>query len=288
MRLSVIVTSYNSPTTLAECLASLARQSEAAEIVVADCSAQNPAAALQARFPAVRFLHFSERRKVPELRWAAFEHTTGGIVAAVEARCVPSPQWCRALLRAHEAQPDAPAAGGPVLLAAEANAISTGLYFNEYGLFAPPIEQGWRNELSGANLSYKRAALEAEPDLLRAGAWETLLHARWRERGLRLWLASDAAVTFHNSMPLGTILRQRFHYGRGYAGARFAAAARASRLAYALGSPFLLPFLLTARTARLRWNWVRSLPWQLVFGLAWSAGETAGYLFGPPQRHDIF
>lgn len=286
MRLSVIVTSYNSPAILAECLASLARQSEAAEIVVADCSPQDPAGNLQARFPKVRFLHCSGRRRVPELRWAALAHTTGGVVAAVEARCVPSPQWCRELLRAHEERPEAPAVGGPVLLAAGAGAMSTGLYFNEYGLFAPPLEAGWRSDLSGANLSYKRAALEAEADLLRAGAWETLLHARWRERGLRLWLADTATVTFHNSMPLATILRQRFHYGRGYAGTRFTALA--PRFAYALGSPLVLPFLLTARTACLRWDWIRSLPWQFLFALAWSIGETAGYLFGPPQHHDIF
>lgn len=284
MRLAVIVTSYNSPSTLEQCLASLAAQPEASEIVVADCSPEDPAPRLRVRFPAVRFLHFAGPRSVPELRWKALAETTGVLIAAVEARCVPAADWCRCLAAAHAAHPDAPAVGGPVALASDASALDTGLYFNEYGLFAHPVASGWRADLSGANLSYKRADLEAERDLLDAGAWETWLHERWRSQGRGLWLAADAVVTFRNSMPLGVILRQRFHYGRGYAGAR-----GGPRLIRLLLSP-LLPAVLTLRIARslgtrLRW---RAFGWLLLFTSAWAAGEAAGYLFGPPERHEIF
>ena len=284
MRLAVIVTSYNSPATLELCLTSLAAQPEAAEIIVADCSPVDPATRLQIRFPAIRFLHFPAPRTVPELRWAALRQTNCELVAAVEARCVPASDWCRRLMEAHLAHPGAPAVGGPVALAPESSPIAAGLYCNEYGLFAHPAVSGSRGDLSGANLSYKRADLEAQPELLNAGAWETRLHERWLAAGRTLWLAGGALVTFHNSMPLGVILRQRFHYGRGYAGAR-----SGPRLVRALLSP-LLPAVLLVRTVRAlgsRMPW-RGFGWLLLFTTTWAAGEAVGYLFGPPERHEIF
>ena len=80
-------------------------------------------------------------------------------MAAVEARCVPASDWCARIETAHAAFPEAPAIGGSVAVAEGASARDLGLYFCEYGLYVPPAQEGITRDLSGANLSYKRAAL---------------------------------------------------------------------------------------------------------------------------------
>ena len=101
--LSVIVTSYESPQVLEQCLEALSAQADVAEIVVADCSRRDPGGSLGERFPAVRFLHFNEPRTVPRLRWAALPETSGEIVGAIEARTIPTTDWAARILAAHRA-----------------------------------------------------------------------------------------------------------------------------------------------------------------------------------------
>lgn len=284
----MIVTSYQSPSrepgkTLDECLESIALQvGPEDEIVVADCSPVAP----EIRVPRVKLIHFSEKRPVPEMRWAALRATSGDLVAAVESRCVPDSAWLKDLAEAHAKYPDAAGIGGTVS-AFRSSALDDGLYFCEYGHYAPPIAAGPSRELSGANLSYKRAALEKESDLLDAGCWETLIHLRWRDRGIPLAL-SRADVRFVNGMPLAVIVRQRFDYGRNYAASR-----SVPRLPFAAASA-ALPFLLTWRLARsaggkgLAGRFLRCLPYVFLFNLAWSAGEFCGYLFGPAKGARIY
>lgn len=267
-------------------------QAEAEEIIVADCSPENPAKTFASLFPQVRFLSFTEKRTVPQMRWEAFRHTTGAIIAAVEARCQPAGDWCATLLCAHAKWADAPAAGGPVVLREPASARDLGLYFCEYGLYAPPVQEGPVRELSGANLSYKRAALEQLPDLLEAGAWETLLHDRWRKQG-RALIMCQAKVIFENGMDLNVIFRQRFAYGRGYAAARLPKGVPLQRIVYA-GFCSVLPFLLAVRLwnaaseKALSASYWRAFGWIFVFSCAWSLGEMAGYLFGKAKGNQIF
>ena len=292
MVLSVIVTSYNSPKTLELCLESLAAQPEAGEMVVADCSRVNPGPELSRKFPNVKFLHFPERHSVPVLRWAAFCETHGDVVAAVEARCVPHGDWCALLAAAHLAHPDVPAIGGPVAPAEASSRRDLGMFFCEYGLYAPPVTEGNSVDLSGANLSYKRTALLALKDMLDAGSWETLIHDRWRRAGLSLRLSS-ATVVFHNSMPLGIALQQRFWYGWGYSADRMATRSRAASFLFAAASP-MLPFLLTRRLWRaakqkhLTSPFRGALGWTFLFQSAWAAGECCGYLFGRLRRERVF
>lgn len=292
MELSVIVTSYESPQTLRKCLESLTSQPEAGEIWVSDCSAVNPERILGSIFPGVRFLHFEGLRSVPELRWAAYFQTRGDVVAAVEARCIPSTVWCAEIVDAHRRFPETPGIGGPVDVARPATPADLGLYFCEYGLFPPPGDDAEVEAISGANLSYKRPALEESADLLRAGEWETLLHARWVRSRRRLRFGR-ATVVFENTMSARTALRQRFHYGRGYAADRLRGRGLPVRLLSAVGTAALPALMVSrmaaaaARSGRGR-DFVRGLPWALVLCAAWSLGEFTGYLAGPPRRARIF
>jgi hypothetical protein len=287
--LSVIVTSCDTPDLLERCLAALDPQDAAREIVVADCSASDPTDAIRRRFPRVRVLRF-DRLSVPGLRWQAVGRTSGDLIAAVEARCTPSGDWCRQLVDAHGARPDAPAIGGPVGLRRDATSFDWALYLTEYSAFAPPVGQGPSAQLSSANLSYKRAALEEAHDLLESGVWESAVHERWRREGRQLWL-SPALVSFQGGMAPAAALRMRFHDGRAYAAERFAGAS-SHRVIYAIGAP-LLPIVTTMRVARaavekgLARRFWRALVWIAALNLAWSAGELAGYIAGRPRTPHI-
>lgn len=292
MVLSVIVTSYESPDTLRRCLESLCAQTGAAEIVVSDCSRENPASTLQARFPTVRFLHFTSPHSVPQLRWAALPYTTGQLVAATEARCIPSKTWCRELLEAHAVSPECPAVGGTVALGTEASRFEQALYLCEYGAYALPIRQGAAAAISGANLSYRRQALQESADLLERGKWETLLHQRWVKAGRHLWQCG-ACVTFQNSMSKVDALRQRWHYGRGYAADRVQDSNWLVRIGLAAAS-IGLPCLLSMRIGRdcaERGNlatFAQASGWIFALTTAWSCGEAVGYLAGKPATVRIF
>jgi hypothetical protein len=239
----------------------------------------------------VRVIHVPRRLTVPALRWSAVPHTRGDLIAAIEGRSVPSDTWCADLVAAHARAPQAPAVGGPVELAPGASAFDWGLYFSEFAAFAPPLPEGPAPQLSGANLSYKRAALEGSRDLMDQGLWEAALHERWRSRGEPLWI-SPARVVFHNGMTRSDAIRMRFHYGRSYAADRFAGR-RGPAVAYALLAP-ALPALITWRAARhaaragLTSRFVAGLPWLLVLNTAWAAGEMTGYLLGRAAEPEIF
>jgi glycosyltransferase involved in cell wall biosynthesis len=291
MTLSVIITSYRTPRSLARCLQSLAQQKDASEILVSDCSPTDPAIELGPRFPTVRFLHFTEKRTVPELRWAALRETSGELVAAVEARCIPAATWCAELLAEHAAHPDVPAAGGPVSMVQGGTLRDLAIYLCEYGAFAPPVQQGPSPQLSGANLCYKRRALLECSDLLEAGVWEALLHERWKAQGQQLWLCG-ATIAFENTMTLADTIAQRFHYGWSFASERVAGQPRAAAILRAVTAP-LIPVILIGRLMRsaqqkgLLGMVVRSFGWIFIFQAIWGAGECAGYLCGAPrERHN--
>jgi hypothetical protein len=236
-------------------------------------------------------LHVPQRLTVPALRWSAVPMARGDVVAAIEGRSVPSPGWCQELLAAHARWPAAPAIGGPVELRPAATTFDWALYFSEFAAFAPPLATGPSPQLSGANLSYKRAALAECQDLMNEGQWEAALHERWRRQGRELRLC-DARVVFHNGMTRTDAMRMRFQYGRSYAADRFGGR-RAAAFAYAALAP-LLPALITARAAGhaaragLVPRFVMSLPWLLALNTAWAAGEMAGYSFGRSTEAHIY
>lgn len=280
MRVSVIVVSYRSPATLARCLDALLADEAAAEIVVADCSPEPPPIPND---PRVRLLHHARAMTVPKLRWSALSWTTGDVIAATEARMIPCVGWASRLGAAH-AKHAAPAIGGAVDFEGT-SLFDRGLYWAEYGRFAPPITEGPSNDLSGANLSFKRAALDG----LETSQWETHLFARWRRAGTPPHLI-DAPVMFVNGMSRARAFRQRFDYGRGFAAARVSGV---KRIAYAALSP-ALPVVLTARhvSAAVRrgrfGDLLPSLGWTAALETAWSAGEAVGYLAGPPRKDVIY
>lgn len=287
MTLSVVVTSYEALRSLSQCLESLTAQPEASQILVVDCSAEDPAPLLRERFPRVEFLHFDEVKTMPELRWIALERLTGDVIGAIEARSIPAPDWCEKMLAAHAAHPDADAVGGPVAHAEGVCASQAAMYFAEYSGYAPDL-RGLPDALTEANFTFKRSAALRHREFLQSGEWEHFLRDRLEVR------LSDAVVEFrHDGLSRRKMCGQRFHYGRNYAAARAEREGRSKALFYAAASP-VLPAVLTCRGWRSTRGkpagseFPRALPWLLLLNSLWAAGEAIGYLAGATAKKYIY
>lgn len=290
--LSVVITSAGDERALERCLFSVVGQPDAAEVIVADCSRRDVAGWAADRFPDVRVLQFREPRTVPAIRWAAVLSSSGEIVAVTESRMAPAADWCATLVEAHQRWPDAAAIGGLVSLPAHALPRDRGLYLCEYPSFIPPAVEGPVRHLTGANVSYKRSALDAARDILDAGRWEPILHDRWLSQGRELRLCA-ASVELQGVLDARAACAMRFHYGRQYAADRSAGWPVGRRLGYGAASP-VLPALILRRVRRsLRGKPARTLswgavPWLLLFTTLWAAGEGVGYLAGRANVDRIY
>ncbi len=275
---------------------SLAGQS-ADEVLVLDSSDEDPAPFLSKHFPDVKFFHFRKAVSIPRLRWKGFRESTGEVVANLESWMVPGPDWVEALRKAHTEHAPAPAIGGPVGFdpGQGGSAFQWGDFFYEYGRHMTPADDGAVDELTGANCSYKRAALEECEDLLHHGAWDSSLHERFKKQGSLLRRAGSASADYRGEPRLSQVILQRFHYGRWFAAERNRQLGFPQRLARCLTSP-LVPWILLRRLWQslggkpgARRRLARSAGWVLFFYSLWSLGEACGYLLGGgSSEHRIF
>ena len=282
-KLSVVIAAWNGIGAARACLASLARQAAdcAAEVILA---ANFPAAPLEFEYLSVRVLVLEEKATVPMLRAAGVAAARGEIVALTEDHVRFDAGWCRAMLAAHEL-PHA-AVGGSIDNTAGGSAVDWAMYFRDYAPFMPSNEAGTVAALSGANVSYKRAALEAVASLLADGFYETSVNEALAQRGVALYLAPAAVVIHDRRYGFAEALARCYHSARSYAARRVRGGPSSRRIVYAIGS-LVLPMLLPARTiavaARKRRHthelW-RALPVLVSVQLAWAAGEIVGYAFG--------
>jgi hypothetical protein len=160
------------------------------------------------------------------------------------------------------------------------------VYFNEYGMFMPPVVEGAASIVPGSNVSYKRRALFDGERPRYPVFWKTFANWDAASAGSPLWLQPQIRVALNKPIPLGDYFRTRFHHGRCFAAMRVEQAPWPLRGLRALTTP-VVPLLLCWRWSRVilrkpqrRARYVATLPMQLALFAMWSVGELAGYLFG--------
>ncbi|MFN0109143.1 MAG: hypothetical protein ACKVZH_09860 [Blastocatellia bacterium] len=250
---------------------------------------------LAARFGWVRFV--DARSKVDSKRFGDFsrEHhdilraiglnqATGKIVALLEDHAAPSPGWCRAMLDAHRGTEAA--IGGAVENGVD-RLLNWAVYLCDFGRYQNPVPTGPAEFLSDSNISYKRQTLEQVRDLWQDAFHETPLNWELRKRGELLRLDPGMVVyQARYGLRMMPALRERFVWGRSFAGTRAKAMSLAQRGVFC-GLSFLLPALLTLRIVRLALSKRRhlnriipALPLVALLQCLWSLGELAGYITG--------
>ena len=302
MRLSVVVTIVDGGETLERCLAALAVQTgtTALEVVVPWDETVAGIPALAARFLQFRFLRMGPVATARPAAGAAGQHelfdrrrtaglaaVTGDVVAILEDRGVPRPDWAVRLAGLHERLPHAVIGGA--IENGRARAVNWAVYFCDFGRYHLPFADGPREWVSDVNIGYKRRALEQTRELWRDRYHETTVHWALQRAGETLWLAADPVVDqMRDILGWTGLISERFAWGRLFAYTRAREMSIGRRLMFAAVSP-LLPLLLIARHARVQagkrrtfGTFLRVSPIVFVLLGAWSVGEAAGYLTGEP------
>lgn len=283
---------------LTGCLQALADQVDAPpmEIIVPVHDRVDGLAELRARFPAVTVLEFADialpagggREHHDVLRARGIAAARGDLVALLEDHARPDPQWSASVVAAHR---DGPAAIGGAIENGVDRPLNWAVYYCDFGRYQNPLPPGTAAFASDANVSYKRAALEAVRPTWAEAFREVVVNGALTARGEHLALSPRIVVHQHRTdLAFGPALRERFIWARSYALTRSASLSRPKQLLLALLSP-ALPVVLIGRmagTARERGRhfgkFLRSLPLIAALSVSWGLGEGAGYLAAATRR----
>ena len=95
-KISVLIPAYNEEKTIGDCLEELVKIKKEStypiEIIVCNNGSTDKTTEIVKQFPGVLLVH-EKRRGTNYARQAAFEFSTGDIIACIDADCVPSKNW---------------------------------------------------------------------------------------------------------------------------------------------------------------------------------------------------
>jgi len=296
--LSIVITTVSGPVHLEACLQALYAQQDhdpaSTEILVPHDARDSRYRELAGHHPAVRFHPVTLEVDGPpglchehfdQLRAVGLSIARGNIIAMLEDHECPDPRWCRQLLAAHRDQPHA-AIGGAVECGSD-RALNLATWFLDFGRYQNPLPEGPSAFLTDVNIAYKRSALTAIRTLWEHGYSEPVVHGRLLAMDATLWMTPHMIVYQQRSgLSFGRVMRERFVWGRFFAGNRVHGKPATVRLLYAAATPAVPAIVLLKKTRdvlqkrRLRLAFLRALPWLLLLILGWSAGELTGYLSG--------
>ncbi len=298
--LSVVVTITDGGATLERCLAALTRQTDPPplEVLVPYDDTVSGIAHLATRFPTVCFLPMGcvptrnpasspagQHELFDGRRSAGLAAATGALIAIVEDRGAPRPDWANTAARLHAELPHAVIGGGVDNVCHRP--LNWAVFLCDFGRYQPPFSAGSRSWITDINVCYKRAAIDATRDLWAPGYHETTVHWALLRAGETLYLSPDLLVDeLRADLRLATLLRERVSWGRLFACTRVREQSLGMRLA-AVMLVSVLPLLLFSRICRLQFarrapigRFILAAPAMLLLLTAGSAGEFLGYLTG--------
>jgi hypothetical protein len=292
--LSLIVTVVDGGEALVRFLHCMTSQRDAPqlEIIVPFDDSVSAVAALNEEFPEVKFLAMGRVETSRNIDTAAGQHelydrrravglsaASGDLIAILEDRGTPRPDWANCLVRLHK---DGPAVIGGAIECAPRDLLGWSIYVCDFTRYALPFEGAFVDWVSDVNVSYKRSALESTRDLWQERFSEPVVHWKLMEAGEQLYLSPELVVDhYRTATPLGDLLRERFHWGRLFGQIRAKRLTASKRILYCLAAP-LVPFILLVRHGMAHYRkgnikrYLTALPFTFMLLLAWTAGETWG------------
>jgi hypothetical protein len=297
--LSIVVAIVSDADHLRRCLIALKDQKDppSLEIIVPHDGRDQQIPALAADFLNVKFLHITDlrsridpdgfsREHHDELRARGLMAAEGRILALLEDHGRANPEWARRLVELH--QQSYAAVGGS--MENDVNrALNWAIYFSDFGRYQNPLPAGPSHFLTDANVSYKRETLEGISEVWNHSFHETTIHDKLLQDGKTLWLAPELVVYQHReNLRLSKALKERYVWGRSFAGTRSQHASTSQRMLFLAFSP-ILPIILMTRKIRailqkkrLLPEFMKAFPLLTLLTMFWSFGEFAGYCTGKP------
>ena len=302
MRLSIIIGIVDGGAQLERCLVALASQRDppALEVIVPWDDTLTGMDAFETRYPSVRFAamghvptsvpatHPAGLHELYDRRRAAGLHlATGDLVAMLEDRSVPDPDWARSAVRVHVERPNLVIGG--TMADGRTSLVGHADYLCDFYRYQPPQPAGPREYVSNVNICYKREALDRTRALWTDAYYDLSVHWALQREGEQLWLAPELRVSQQrgDGTRLSEVLNERLAWGRRFAARRASETTHAGRLRFALQAP-LVPLVLWARAARAQRGpgalvrLAAATPAMLLIFTAWGVGELLGSLTGRP------
>lgn len=298
--LSVVVTVVEGGDAVPRFLTALCQQQHAPsmEILVPIDDSVRDLLALAPAFPTVRFLDLGQVSTTRPItspggqhelydrrRAAALAIASGDIVAILEDRGVPRPDWARTVIQLH-AQPWAVIGGA--IEPAPCGLIEWALYVCDFSRYALPLAAGPAAWVSDVNVTYKRHALESTRALWIDRFHEPAVHWQLVRQGEVLFLTPELVVDHYRTpKPMLVSLAERFHWGRLFGYIRAGELSVGKRLLLGCSWP-LVPLVVLSRHARVHarrgdaGRFVAATPAILGFLVAWALGEAIGTVTGRP------
>lgn len=299
--LSVIIVIVTDTKHLEGCLIALRQQINppVMEIIVPYNSHDDDISLLIKEFPSVRFHSVDiiqssidgpglRHAHLDEFRAKGLELARGEIVALLEDHDRPDKYWAMHVMEAHK-KPYA-VIGGAIENEID-RALNWAVYFCDFGRYQNPVKSGPSPHLSDVNISYKRQVLDRISEVWQGFYHEPTVNNTLIAQGETLWLSPQIVVYQHRkNLKLGAIIRERYDWGRYYAGNRVEKFSLINRITYIALAP-ILPILLSARKfrdviskKRLIGVFIRAFPLTLLLTFFWSIGEFVGYVTASPIK----
>jgi len=286
---------------LARCLAALRGQREPppVEVIVPYDDPCADVATLAAEFPQVKFLRATaldtwkaragaSREHHDALRTLGLRAASADVVALTEDHAHAAPDWCAEMAHALARHPEAGAVGGAVECDSERR-LNWAVWFCDFGRYQNPLPEGRAAFVSDSNVAYRRRALDKVEPVWRDRYHETAVHTAMVEAGFVLRTTPRAVVRqARGDLALSAALRERYVWGRSFAGTRARLLGSPRRWILAVLTP-VLPVVMTWRVTRTaldrgrhRKRLVEVLPLILLLHAVWALGEFVGHVTADP------
>jgi hypothetical protein len=278
--LTIVIGSNGAAGSVEACLDALARQVEGRHVEVLVCEPAETSDDVRRRHPEATFVAFPGLH-VPHLWREGIDRARAPIVALTISPMRPAPDWVETILARHERDD---VVAGAIEPGSGLRLADWAEYFSRYANDMLPFAEHESRDLPGDNAAYKRQQLLDTRDLWSNGFWEPIVHDRLLAEGDRLVHTPELVVSMSRSAGAGAFVHQRLVHGRGHGVTRGRGFGRGRNVVGILASP-VVPVLLSVRTlrtvfsrGRLRGRVVLSLPYLLLFDVAWAIGEARGHL----------
>jgi glycosyltransferase involved in cell wall biosynthesis len=281
---SIIIPSYNSRRTVVRCLESvLDQQTEFRhEVIVVDSSSDGTDSIIRETFPGVRLLHSATRVSCGAARNLGVEGAGGELILFLDADCTVPRDWVQRMVSAMH---DTNAHGicGSFANGTPRSISGTVGYFLEFFRFLGP--RGATRPaalLVGGNSAYRKQIFRDAGFPDRSAGDDFDFSWRMAQRGLRLFVVPQIAVTHANRTGIRRVLHYQYALGQGAGRFRWSSSPGIMRAlsafppAVVLLPPMVLVWIFTYVVARCKFSEaVRFLilsPLILVGSYAWGLG----------------
>jgi hypothetical protein len=295
--MSVIVTVVDGGEALERCLLALQGQAGAPrlDVIVPFDASVREVGDFARRFPAFTFLdlgrltdqaprdEFEKHDLYDRRRAGGLKKAGAPLIAMIEDRGAPRPDWARSMINAHKRFDDGVIGGAVENEPSDLKRWA--IFFVDFSRYQAPFDTLHPEYVTDTNICYKRAALEAARPLWAEKYQEAVVNWAIRDKGfkLRLDLAPRTAQA-RGPIGFGAMASERFNWGRVYGEQRARGATFGARLKWMAIAP-LLPAVLYVRhfgkqlrVKRHVGEFIAATPITLFLLTFWALGEFRGYL----------